>query len=489
MPRSLRGRLIAILLLLVTAAVASGLTMLGLFQQSASAQIGQAEAETTSACGAIGAAYRFATTDRAGGPLGLGTAALERNLVGVVVSALKDRQGIEGGVWQREAGPLAYAYPTYEGSGPKTDLPAAERPLIQAVNRAASLDDRLEVSRTRSASQTLLVSACPLPGPIASLTAWTMTRAHRFDSRSYLQLMAGLTILFATILAASILAATLILTWSRHVERIERALGERDMGELPVIATTGERELDRIVMALNDAGRRLEASRRLASELSQQVATSRRLAALGRIAAGLAHEIRNPIAAMRLKAETALRGGSDRKDRALSAVLGQVDRLEHLLQRLLNMTSHDPPDYAAVALAPFLAACADMHAELAGTRGVIIVPRAEVEAGWFDRDQIHRALDNLLLNALGVAPAGSTVDLTARRQGEALLLGVADHGPGPPAAIRDQLFEPFVSGRPEGTGLGLSIVREIAEAHGGAARFGIVDRTTLFEIEIPWRPF
>jgi len=76
-------------------------------------------------------------------------------------------------------------------------------------------------------------------------------------------------------------------------------------------------------------------------------------------------------------------------------------------------------------------------------------------------------LDSLVENALQHTPPGGVITLRAQRDGEALRISVADTGPGVAAELRDTLFEPFVSGRPEGTGLGLAIARELAEAHGG----------------------
>jgi hypothetical protein len=78
--------------------------------------------------------------------------------------------GIEDGIWQADAGPVAYAFPTYQGSRPKTDLPQAELPRIQMINQAALAEDRQASSRYDAASQILLMTACPLPGPIPSLT-------------------------------------------------------------------------------------------------------------------------------------------------------------------------------------------------------------------------------------------------------------------------------------------------------------------------------
>ena len=93
---------------------------------------------------------------------------------------------------------------------------------------------------------------------------------------------------------------------------------------------SGEQELDRIIAALNQAGERLGEARRQSEWLNRQVAAAERLASIGRLAAGLAHEIRNPIAAMRLKAENILAKGSQHTE-ALKAIIEQIDRLDRLV--------------------------------------------------------------------------------------------------------------------------------------------------------------
>jgi signal transduction histidine kinase len=486
MLRSLRGRLIVLLLLLSAAALAAGTLMVGLFRQSASARAGQAEAEVGRACDAIAAAYRTIGPGREGAT-GSGEEVVPGDLSAVVESALRNRPGIEGGIWRGDAGSVAYAFPTYQGAGPKTDVPQAELARIQAVNQAALAGDRQATRRYDASSQILFLTACPLRGPVAGLTAWAMTRVFTFAGSGYRQLMAGLGILLAAVVAATMLLMRLTVTWSRHIGRIETALQSYDVAELPMLPVTGERELDRIVRALNEAGRRLADARRRADQLTRQVTTAERLAAIGRIAAGVAHEIRNPIAAMRLKAENAVVGDAKRKDQALATILGQIERLDALLRRLLSVTEPEKPRPAGVPLKPFLMSCVAAHSELARARGVTLLCQTDAEEARFDPEQMRRALDNLILNAVQAAPAGTDILIAARRDADRLVLSVHDEGCGPPAPIREHLFEPFVTGRADGTGLGLSIVREIAAAHGGTARLGDSQEGTLFEILVPWQ--
>jgi signal transduction histidine kinase len=486
--RSLRGRLMVLLVLLLAAAIAAGILMFDLFRQSTTAQAGQAAAEIGRACDAIAAAYSFYSAGWQGPAAELGDEALSRALIPVVYTALRDRPGVEGGIWQSEAGSLAYAYPTYDGGGPKTDVPQAELPRIRAVNRAAMAEEHQVSSRYDAASQVLLMTACPLPGPIRGVTGWAMSRVYAFAGQSYRQLMAGLAILLISVVTATVLLSRLTIKWSRHVSQTEGALKAHDIADLPALPTTGERELDRIVTALNEAGQRLAAARQRADRLANQLAVGERLAAIGRMAAGLAHEIRNPIAAMRLRAENAIAGDADRKRQSLLVILEQIERLETLLRRLLSVTERDEPREELVALGPFLDHCAAAQAELAGAKRITLECHADEASVRFDPIQMQSAVDSLILNAIAAAPADSRILITARRRSTDLVLAIHDDGMGPPASIRDRLFEPFVTGRADGTGLGLSIVREVAAANGGIARLADSTPGTTFEIVLPWRP-
>jgi signal transduction histidine kinase len=484
---SLRARLGVLLLLQIVAAIAAGLLMVGLFRQSTSERVGQAEAQAARACDAILEAYRFYSTGWHASSPALDDAAFRAGLNSVIQTALRRRAGFEGGLWQQDVGSLAYGFPTYEGSGPKTDLPLAEISRIQVINQKALAEDHLASSRTASASQTLLLTACPLPGPIPKLTAWTLTRVYTFAGRAYSQLMAGLVVLLATVLAATALLTRIALTWSRHVGDMENTLAAHDIEELPMLRLTGERELDRVVAALNDAGSRLAEARRRGELSARRMAAGERLAAIGRVAAGVAHEIRNPIAAMRLKAENALNKGPERYQEALVVILGQIERLDRVLRRLLDVTEPVQPHPQPIMASAFLQSCLDGQRDLAATRGLRLEYRADIESLQADPELLRSAVDNLVLNAVQAAPADSVIELSAIGRDNQVVIAVRNQGPGPPVDIRDRLFEPFVTGRPEGTGLGLSIVRETVEAHGGSVRFLESGQHTIFEIILPWR--
>lgn len=481
---SLRSRLLALWIMLVVSGVATGYLLFESFQQTANARVARSEELVARACRDLADRYQFFVTGWHGGLI---DDQLKQQLAAVAQTALAGVPGVEGGIWQSDAGSLAYAFPTYEGTGPKTDLPAAELKTIREVNAEALSSGRAASIRQPGRSQVLIVHACPLRGPLPGITGWTMTRAFTAEGPAYNQLLAGLILLALTIFGSAAWLARVLYVWSRKIDLIETALDDRRNGlvDLPRLAPTGAPELDRLVDALNSTGERLSAERRRA-------AAAERLAALGRMSAGLAHEIRNPIAAMRLKAENALAvTDGSRSSAALNTILQQVDRLDGLLRDLLEMTQTRDPKFAEVDLAAFLTRTVETHRDLAAARGVILTAGtgpAFAPLPKFDPSQMQRAMDNLIINALQNTPAGGAITVEAHRKNHMLLLRVADTGPGIAEEVRERLFEPFVTGRADGTGLGLAIVREIARHHHGDVRLVEAAGGAVFEIEVPWQP-
>jgi signal transduction histidine kinase len=316
-----------------------------------------------------------------------------------------------------------------------------------------------------------------------------MSRVDSFAGAGYNLLMAGIAVLLITLLATAILLGALTRAWSRHIAGIEYALQAHDVAELPRLSTTGERELDRIVSALNDLRERLAKSRSEADELTRQLAARERLAALGRVAAGVAHEIRNPIAAMRLRAENALDDAAPRQSKALAAIIAQVDRLETFVARIVSGAEGAKLRRERVDIADLLRASADAVREQAQARGVSVDAQAEGLQAIVDADQLRIALINLTLNAIEASPAGARVELRAELQGEQIVLVVRDHGRGVAPEMRERLFEPFATDRADGAGLGLATVREIAQAHRGRVRLIEAEHGAAFEMTLPCRPF
>ncbi len=483
--KSLRARLFGVWALALASACAVGFLLVQLYRHSAEAQIARAEAAAARACERIGDGYAYYTTGWTPRLPAAGDAGLRADLTAMLTLALADTPASEGGVWQSESGhgPAPLAFVAAGRPGAVADPSGEEAARIAALTAAAAESGLPEADRLGAGAHTLLLAACPLRGPLPGAAGWAMVRVTAIAGWSDVQ--AGVAVLLALVLALAGALGWLVLSWGRHVGRIEAALAAADGGELPPLAPTGEAELDRIVAALNTAGARLAEAHRRSEELSARVAASERLAALGRVAAGVAHEIRNPIAAMRLRAENALAGDEARRRAALEAILAQIQRLDRLSGELLTMTQRREPQREAVDVAALLEAAAADHRR----DGVFL--RVQAPAGapvMLDPALLRRALDALLDNATRHAPAGGTVTLLAERAGGALRITVADSGPGIAPDLRKSLFEPFVTGRADGTGLGLAIARELAGALGGRltlADAGGDGAGAIFLLELP----
>src|SRR5438128_7213616 len=260
--RSLRTRLLALWVMLAISAVATGFVLFEFYRQSANSQIMRAEDVVARSCRDIGERYAFVMAGWNGSTTDIDDT-LKQRLVEAAQAALARAPGVEGGIWQADAGSLAYAFPTYEGTGPKTDLPAAESNTIRQVNAEALQSGRPAVIRQTGRSQVLLVQACPLRGPLQGTTAWTMTRTFTAGGPAYNQLLTGLAVLVLTIFGSAVWLAHVLLSWSRKIALLEDSLGKGKSGlvDLPTLPRTGEQELDRLVDALNNTGERLAHAR------------------------------------------------------------------------------------------------------------------------------------------------------------------------------------------------------------------------------------
>jgi hypothetical protein len=480
--KSLRARLFVVWALALASACAVGFLLAQLYRQSADAQLARAEAAAAHACERIADNFSYYATGWTPRLPVAEDAALRTDLAALVSLALAGTPGADGGIFQTESGaePVSLAYAS---TAHRPEPEGEARARIAALNEAAERSGGPEADRIGAAARTLLLHACPLRGPLPGVTGWVSVRVAAIAGSSDLQ--AGVGVLLALVLTLAAALGWLVLRWGRHVRRIELALAAADGGTLPPLDLTGEAELDRIVTALNTAGARLAEAHRQSEALSLRVAAAERLAALGRVAAGVAHEIRNPIAAMRLRAENALAGDEARRRSALEAILQQIARLDRLIGELLTMTQRRAPQPEPADISAVLEAIAADHRQGRVALRLEVPPRLPA---LLDPALLRRALDALLDNALRHTPDGGTVTLRAARLGAALRIEVADSGPGISADLRGTLFEPFVTGRADGTGLGLAIARELAEAQGGRltlAEPGGHGAGAVFRLEVP----
>ncbi|MEW5914679.1 MAG: ATP-binding protein [Thermodesulfobacteriota bacterium] len=215
-------------------------------------------------------------------------------------------------------------------------------------------------------------------------------------------------------------------------------------------------------------------ARRRQSELlrlRQEVDQSRHLAAVGRLAGSVAHEVRNPLSALRGLVQYLGKGAApgSRQEECARTAVSEVDRLERVVSGLLDYTRNREPRLVTMDLGESLKATLALLADEPRAQGVEL--KAELPPGLplvlADPDQVRQIVMNLLLNALEANNGQGRILLRTSSQEGWLRLEVADQGPGLPPGDPDQLFDPFFSTKDRGTGLGLAIARRLAHGLGG----------------------
>lgn len=222
----------------------------------------------------------------------------------------------------------------------------------------------------------------------------------------------------------------------------------------------------------------------------REVRRAERLAAVGQLAAGVAHEIRNPLTSVQLLVQTARRdpaaGGLDNDDLAL--IDGELGRIEQSLRSFLDYARPRKPEQGVCVLSAVVRDALGLVRAKAEQQGVCIrfSPTDVPITLTADAEQLRQVVLNLLLNALDAMPVGGTLDAAVRPAEGALELIVTDTGPGISAAVLPRLFEPFATSKETGLGLGLVVSQRIVEDHGGTIRgFNRPEGGACFAVWLP----
>jgi signal transduction histidine kinase len=252
-------------------------------------------------------------------------------------------------------------------------------------------------------------------------------------------------------------------------------------------------EVARLTRSFDDLLASLAAARR-------QLERSARLAGLGQLAASVAHELRNPLSGIKMNARV-LADELDRcgqADRSLELIVREIDRMDLYLQELLSLASapageadRPQPDAQPVRLEELADSVVSLLAGRCEHAGVTIGRRYEPDApaGLAEPGRIRQVMLNLMLNAVDAMPHGGRMALSVRRGGGGTVrLEVADAGRGVKVAGGADIFEPFVTTKPQGTGLGLYICRQAVQAFGGRIGYDSSPEGSTFWFELPAAP-
>jgi signal transduction histidine kinase len=368
----------------------------------------------------------------------------------------------------------------------------ADRSLFERLYAAIAGGDRDGINRTivslgaleHDADRRLRMLAGRVGGSIDELSSAARDRELR--SIEALAVLAALTL--AVGLVVSLHVRRLLSPLARVTERA-RAVARGDLTAREVAPSDDE------IGQLESAFEKMVAGLARAQALAL---SNERLAAIGKMAAHVTHEIRNPLSAMGLNVEMldeelAQDDGAQRAEvrNLIKAIQREVQRLEHLSEEYLRVARLPQPRMEAEDVAAAVREIVEFARPEIDAAGcsVAVDVAAGLPPAMFDEAQLRQALLNLLRNAREAMPQGGPIQVGVAAEGMSVVVDVDDRGGGIPSEIRARVFDPFFSTKGEGTGLGLAITRHIVEAHGGAVtcepRAG---GGTRFRIALPIAP-
>jgi signal transduction histidine kinase len=374
--------------------------------------------------------------------------AIPGHMLGGIVSAIHDRGGL----------------PVYVA-----DSEAAE---VLRVTVSASPTDSSTLLRTDIGARAFRIAAAPVPG-----TSWIYVAGLPLEealapiARLRDAAALGTALLVALIVLTAVLAARFIGEPLRQVAAAAQQLGQS--GTWQPIRHSGGNEVGLLVESFNRMADDLRQSRTEVERLhAQELERAQQLATVGELASGVAHEIRNPLTGVLGAIELAARRlpPDDTARPLLAEAERQLRRIATTTAQLLRYAR--PPELREVVVdAGLLVERAERVVRPRGEAAGIGIDVESAPAGAMvsvDPELMVQLLVNLMLNGIEALPRGGRLRVQLRRQDGGVVIRVVDTGAGVPVELRDKIFRPFFTSKPEGTGLGLPISRQIATGHGGS---------------------
>ena len=372
----------------------------------------------------------------------------------------------------------------------------AERiaPLIEQVRRNGQ-ESQGVIRWTADSADAEVFHAIPLNGPNQQLMGVLLVGSSR---RPLIELQRRVVSAAMLVGGAGILVAVIASLWfaarvTRPVVSLADAARRVAAGDLAAkVEVESHDELGELASAFN----------RMTSDLAQQkdrAVQAERVAAWRELARRLAHELKNPLFPLQVTVENLVRAKQKAPemfeevfDEGTSTLLAEINNLKTIIGRFSEFSKMPQPqrrptqvnDVVQSVLRVFQAQLQakspiTVHTELAAT-----LP--EISA---DPDLLHRALSNLVLNAVDAMPQGGKLTIGSKASGEHVEISVSDTGSGLTPEECERLFTPYYTTKQHGTGLGLAIVQSVVSDHGGKISVeSAKDRGTTFRIELPWVP-
>jgi signal transduction histidine kinase len=373
---------------------------------------------------------------------------------------------------------VGHSFPTYTEPGSTLKQPPLEHAEVLAAldesRRTGGIAERIK----QDGRDLVLVSV--LANPNGRIAEWSLRRILNFSDTGELRkryLLVG----------AMIVSLISIITVLRLSFSLQRGFGVIRSGLRRLEADPNYRipdqnhELATIVQAINSMA---ENRQRLEAELRRED----RLRSMGRVVAGIAHEIRNPLNSIRLTARVLARRLHDNPaaQDQIDMVIVEIDRLDTLLKSLLLFRQEESGSLHRQPVLPIIErslAVVQPHAQERGV-SVRLEQPTSCDAS-VDAPQLQQALMNLLLNAVDASDRGAVVRVTMQATGAYLDIAVEDNGPGLSAESQEQVFEAFYTTKPGGTGLGLAVTKTVLEKMGATIQASNLTQGARFTVRLP----
>lgn len=298
------------------------------------------------------------------------------------------------------------------------------------------------------------------------------------------------TMVIAIMVAVTMVGCLLSFFLSKHVTKhlaslvqFTHSLSRGEFGQQ--IKVHARDEVGDLAATFNTLSQGLKASREKMEETYRQMLRAEKQTALGRLSAGLAHEIRNPLTSIKALFQ-ALRDEPELRQEDIEMVLSAVNQMDELVAKFLGFARsdnfHSNDIYPNAILKQILQL---VHFQLKNQQIELVLELAKLPPVKGDDDMIRQALLNLVMNAIEAMPSGGQLTLASRVADRQVEITVKDTGAGIPEKIKDKIFDPFFTTKPEGTGLGLGIVYNIAQLHNGTVTFVSDAAGTNFILRLP----
>lgn len=396
---------------------------------------------------------------------------------------LQKAAGGVGGYYSSARDDLAaYAFSGRKGTEGLADLSSTDnsdlRPMVVQVARAAVLTGRPSEQVLTGVHDFTLIEAIPVgdaPNFIGS--AWAMESLPSIPGTNRFRAYLIAVLLGAAALFCVLLTLLVVRNLQKGVHKIEGGLGTLEHNLASQLPTDSDpNEIQRIILAINRLGATLRDNIDHEKQLENRLRHSERLTALGRLVAGVAHEVRNPLATIRLRVQMCQRNSQDLiVQQSCAVALNEIERLNSIVGRLLNFAEPMSLQVQPTKLDWLVEERLDAFREAAQKSGVRFVTDFSDNGNTLslDRARMAQVFDNVIQNAIeAMSEAGGTLSAilsikTTPTGEKAACIEFRDTGKGIGSGLIGRIFDPFFTTKLSGTGLGLSICHELVRAHEG----------------------